>query len=65
MMEVLGKVRYWMIVKGWEKAEEISRLAQRWGNQAARRWAGEAEFARYLTIMNMSFWESEGNRKAS
>ncbi|MEM3162765.1 MAG: hypothetical protein QW056_07265 [Candidatus Bathyarchaeia archaeon] len=63
MMEVLGKVGYWMMFKGWEKAEEISRLAQSWGNKAARKWAGEAGFARYLTIMNMSLWESESNRK--
>lgn len=65
MMEVLGKVGYWMMVKGWEKVEEISRLAQSWGNKAACKWAGETGFARYLTIMNMSLWESESNRKAS
>lgn len=65
MMEVLGKVGYWMMVKGWEKAEEISRIAQRWGNRAALKWAREPGFARYLTIMNMSFWESEGNREAT
>ncbi|MEM3601794.1 MAG: hypothetical protein QXN87_03870 [Candidatus Bathyarchaeia archaeon] len=64
LMEVLGRVRYWMMVKGWRKAEEISLLAQRWGNRAACKWAGEAGFARYLTIMNMSDWEREGSCKA-
>ncbi len=65
MIEVLGKVGYWMMVKGWEKAEEISRLAQRWGNRAACKWAADPGFARYLTIMNMSLWESEAACKAS
>jgi len=59
MVEVLGKVGYWMMVKGREKAREISRIAQRWGNKTAHKWARETGFARYLTIMNMSSWESE------
>lgn len=59
MIEVLGKVRYWMMVKGWEKAKEISHVAQRWGNREARRWAEDVGFARYLTIVNMYLWESE------
>ncbi|MEM2514614.1 MAG: hypothetical protein QXU81_09960 [Candidatus Bathyarchaeia archaeon] len=65
MREVLGVVGYWMMVKGWEKAGEISHIAQKWGNKAARGWAWEAGFARYLAIMNMSLWESESNSKAS
>lgn len=62
MIEVLGRVGYWMMVKGWEKAEEISRLAQKWGYKAARKWAEDVGFVRYLTIMNMSIWESERDR---
>jgi hypothetical protein len=64
MIEVLGRVRYWMIVKGWGKAVEVSRLAQRWGNKTARKWAKEIGFIRYLTILNMSSWESKGNCEA-
>jgi hypothetical protein len=59
MVEVLGKVGYWMMVKGREKAMEISRIAQKWGNKTAHKWARETGFARYLTIMNISLWESE------
>jgi len=61
MMDVLGRVGYWMMVKGWEKAEEISRIALRWGNREALKWVKEASFARYLTIMNLSLWERQGS----
>jgi hypothetical protein len=64
MMEVLGKVRYWMMVKGREKAEEISRIAQKWGNKTAHKWAKETEFIRFITIMNMPLWESKSIRQA-
>ncbi|MBS7648419.1 hypothetical protein KEJ17_02075 [Candidatus Bathyarchaeota archaeon] len=63
LKEILGKVGYWMVVKGWEKAEEISRLAQSWGNKAAHKWAEEVGFARYLTIMNMSIWEGKSDAR--
>ncbi|MBC7130837.1 hypothetical protein H5T51_06440 [Candidatus Bathyarchaeota archaeon] len=59
MREVLGRVEYWMRVKGWEKAKEISCLAVKLGYRAAEAWARDAGFARYLTIMNMSSWEWE------
>jgi hypothetical protein len=64
MMDVLGRVRYWMIAKGWEKAEKESNIARKWGNKTAYKWAKDARFARYLTIMNMIFWESQGNLQA-
>lgn len=64
MMEILGRVSYWMMVKGLEKAKEISRLALKWGNKEAHKWAEDTGFARYLTIMNMHFWENEGSFKA-
>jgi len=64
MMEILGRISYWMTVKGWEKAKEVSRLAMRWGNKEARKWAKDAGFARYLTIMNMHLWENESSCKA-
>jgi hypothetical protein len=59
MIEVLGKVKYWMMTKGQEKAQEISQIAQKWGNKTAHKWAKEIRFIRYLTIMNMSSWENE------
>jgi len=58
--EVLGRVRYWMMVKGRRKAEEISRIALRWGNRTAHEWARDAGFIRYLTMMNMPLWEKGG-----
>jgi len=64
MMEVLGKVRYWMMAKGREKAEEISRLAQKWGNKTAHKWAKETGFIRFVTIMYMPLWESQSIRQA-
>ncbi|MEM0358330.1 MAG: hypothetical protein QXL77_08195 [Candidatus Bathyarchaeia archaeon] len=64
MMQILGRVSYWMRVKGWKKAKEVSRLAMRWGNKEARKWAEDAGFARYLTIMNMHLWENENGCKA-
>jgi hypothetical protein len=64
MMEVLGKVRYWMMVRGREKAEEISRIAQKWGNKTAHKWAKETGFIRFITIMYMPLWESQSIRQA-
>jgi hypothetical protein len=63
MMEVLGRVKYWMIVKGREKAEEISRIAQKWGNKTAHKWAKETGFIRFITIMYMPLWESQSIRQ--
>jgi hypothetical protein len=57
MVEVLGRVKYWMMVKGVEKAEEISTIAQRWGNKTAYKWARDIGFTRFLTVMNMPLWE--------
>jgi len=57
-------VRYWMMVKGREKAEEISRLAQKWGNKTAYKWAKETGFIRFITIMYMPLWESQSIRQA-
>jgi len=63
MRYVLGRVRFWMLVRGWREAEEVSRLARSWGNREAHKWAKDEGFAKYLTIINMPFWEDEYRRQ--
>jgi len=35
-------------------AQKASKLAQSWGNKSAHAWAGDPEFARYLTVQQLS-----------
>jgi len=35
-------------------AQKASKLAQSWGNESAHAWAGDPEFARYLTVQQLS-----------
>ena len=39
---------------GLPMARSLSRFAQKWGNTRAKQWANDADFARYLAIMNLS-----------
>jgi hypothetical protein len=40
-----------MRIVGFQLAEKISLMAQRWGNPAARRWANDSSFAFFLVVM--------------
>ncbi|EMR73928.1 hypothetical protein MCGE09_00226 [Thaumarchaeota archaeon SCGC AB-539-E09] len=35
-------------------AKKLSELAVTWGNSAARNWSNDLNFAKYLTLLNMS-----------
>jgi len=65
MVEVLGKINYWMRMKGREFAEKISRMAAAWGNRSARNWPKDVGFIRYLTIMNLHNWKAEAAKTFS
>jgi len=50
---VLGRVAYLMREKGRSLAQQLSRIAQSWGNRAAAKWPEENGFVQYLTIMSL------------
>jgi hypothetical protein len=50
----MGKVAYWMMVKGRSLAQKLSWIAQGWGNKSAATWPGDPEFVRYLTVMDLN-----------
>jgi hypothetical protein len=39
---------------GFSLSCKVSLLAQKWGNKAARSWAGDEGFARYLAVMRLN-----------
>jgi hypothetical protein len=39
---------------GFSLSRRVSLLAQGWGNKAARAWAGDEDFARYLAVMRLN-----------
>lgn len=39
---------------GFSLTCRLSLLAQKWGNKAARSWAGDEGFARYLAVMKLN-----------
>ena len=39
-------------------AEKISRIAEAWGNRAAKSWANDRGFIQYLTINNLSSFKT-------
>jgi len=45
---------------GIQKAMSISAMALEWGNNIAKCWAREREFARYLTTMKLTHIETTG-----
>jgi hypothetical protein len=46
-LSILKSVRIW----GYQLAEKVSLIAQRWGNSAAKTWANDSSFAFFLVIM--------------
>ena len=51
---VVGKVAYWMRVKGRSLAQKLSRIAQEWGNESAAAWPRDSGFVRYLTVLRLN-----------
>ena len=39
---------------GFSLASKLSLVAQRWGNNTAKVWAGDAAFAKYLAVMRLN-----------
>jgi hypothetical protein len=39
---------------GFSLSRRVSLFAQGWGNKAARSWAGDEDFARYLAVMRLN-----------
>jgi hypothetical protein len=39
---------------GFSLAHKLSLIAQKWGNKAAREWANDSGFARYLAIVKLN-----------
>ena len=39
---------------GFSLTCKVSLLAQKWGNKAAKEWAGDEGFARYLAVMRLN-----------
>ena len=39
---------------GLSLTSKLSLIAQKWGNKAAKTWASDMNFARYLTVMNLN-----------
>ena len=47
-----------MKTKGRSLAERISKIAEVWGNRAAKFWANDRGFIQYLTINNLSSFKT-------
>jgi hypothetical protein len=43
-----------MRTEGRSLAERVSKIAEAWGNRAAKSWADDSGFIQYLTINNLS-----------
>ena len=39
---------------GLSLTSKLSLIAQKWGNEAAKTWASDMNFARYLAVMNLN-----------
>jgi hypothetical protein len=39
---------------GLSLTSKLSLIAQKWGNKAAKTWASDLNFARYLAVMNLN-----------
>jgi hypothetical protein len=53
MVTFAGRIAYWMRTNGLSLAQELSRIAEDWGNKSAVTWPKDDGFIKYLTIMNM------------
>jgi len=47
-----------MRTEGRSLAEKISKIAEAWGNRAAKSWAKDRGFMQYLTVSNLSSFKT-------
>jgi capsid protein len=53
-----SKILRLMRSEGRSLAEKISKIAEAWGNRAAKSWANDRGFIQYLTINNLSSFKT-------
>jgi hypothetical protein len=55
-LESASESRVWNVVRriGFPLARRISVMAQKWGNDYARKWASDESFAKFLAIMHIN-----------
>ena len=51
---LIGNLAYGMQNIGQPLAKKMSIIAQKWGNKTAAKWANDAGFIRYLTVIGMN-----------
>ena len=47
-----------MRTEGRTLAEKLSKIAEAWGNRAAKSWAKDRDFIQYLTVSNLSSFKT-------
>ena len=59
LCEAMGsRIFHLMRTKGRSLAERISKIAEAWGNRAAKFWANDRGFIQYLTVSNLSSFKT-------
>jgi hypothetical protein len=55
-LEALLESRFVRAIReiGFSLAHKLSLLAQKWGNKAAKEWANDSGFVRYLAVMKLN-----------
>jgi len=53
-----SRIFHLMRTKGRSLAERISKIAEAWGNRAAKFWANDRGFIQYLTVSNLSSFKT-------
>lgn len=53
-----SRVFRFMRTEGKSLAEKISKIAEAWGNRAAKFWAKDSGFIQYLTVSNLSSFKT-------
>ena len=53
-----SRIFRFMRTKGRSLAERISKIAEAWGNRAAKFWANDRGFIQYLTVSNLSSFKT-------
>ena len=53
-----SRIFRFMRTEGRSLAERISKIAEAWGNRAAKFWANDRGFIQYLTVSNLSSFKT-------
>jgi hypothetical protein len=53
-----SRIHRLMRTEGRNLAEKISKIAEAWGNRAAKFWAKDSGFVQYLTVNNLSSFKT-------